>query len=143
MDVQTVLNKFSDQRMMNWANLLADFDKLASNININELTAEEVSIYYSLYEVAKELQIAANHLDDLNKKTLIEGYLKINSHHRYELNGYEISGDSKIDVWVDVPNLKDGGFYQSVFLQLINGEYLVNHTRQDFQLEGRKARLKL
>ncbi|MGE7920687.1 DUF5348 domain-containing protein [Viridibacillus sp. NPDC093762] len=121
--------------------LVGVFNVLQEVTSISELTADELSLYFSMQNVANQLENSIRLIENANKDVLVEGYLKKKQNERFDLDGIELSSGITIEIWLDDEKLIDGGYYYLTRLELIDGDYRL-YDNPYMKLDGKKARLK-
>jgi len=81
--------------------LFEGFEKLEQDTNRYLLSSEELYQFKILYKAADKAGDIINLLEQMIKPTLYEGRLEKNKNGRYEVEGYELSSGSSVEVWIE------------------------------------------
>lgn len=90
--------------------------------------------YYSLYDLNKEFE-------QLSRKVVAEGYLRLQSNKRYEVDGIELSSGVSLEFWYDSDEDYQPHWVPSRIEHGRNG-YYIYRLGQDVDIDGMKVRIK-
>ncbi|KRG13879.1 hypothetical protein ACA30_13135 [Virgibacillus soli] len=120
--------------------LLKNTEEMFDGTNSMALDIDEYQQYLFVYQGNTGLEKAYQYILELSKTTFVEGYLRKNKRGRYEIEGYELSSGSSLDIWVEGNDSRAGGYY--LFTRLEHREDYYAYGKPDLELEGRKARIR-
>lgn len=120
--------------------LVEDYRHMEDSTNRYALDAEEEYIFTMLYRAINRIEDAVAVLEQMKKPVLTEGYLEKNRYGRYELNGYELTSGSPIEIWIEDREFDAGGSWFSTRIEHNGEDYYAIGRRTP--LEGLRARIK-
>ncbi|MCM3413214.1 DUF5348 domain-containing protein [Metabacillus litoralis] len=119
-----------------------EYDQMIDSTDRYPLSADEVYQYNTLYLVNDKLSDAFRSIKAMKAPVRREGFLTKNSGNRYEVDGWELSSGSPVEIWEDDEELKEGGFYTATRIEHNGTDYYVVALGRDISINGLKARIK-
>lgn len=114
-----------------------EYHDLEENTDHTILNAEETYEYNMLYRIHNHLGEAIKLIEQMNKPLKSEGLLYKNHNDRYEVNGYELTSGSPIEIWLEREGI---GYWYYTRIEHRNGNYYA--VDLDEELAGKKVRIK-
>jgi len=119
------------------------YEQLSDDFMDEFQTPEEHYQRFIIFKVFRGLEYALPLIEDLYKPVVVEGFIRKNSKGQYEVEGFDLYPEGRIEFWYDDDYTPEWSHYiPSTIAISEEGDYYIDALGSDVKIEGIKVRIK-